>query len=585
MSIDASAVARVLGIETTYEPSRDGAIPYLPQRIAVIGQGSTNSVYSSTRFQALNATDVGQRVGFGSPLHIAMLKLLPIDGDGVGTIPIDVFPLQQLGGATAAQGDITPAGSQTLAGTYRVRIGGILSNPFVIPVGASVSHIVGAMYAAILAVLEMPVDVVPTYGAVSQAATAGNVGNGTVGALSVTGTPRPGAYKLTLKTAVADGGVFQLTDPDGGIVSSAVTMTPGAGGVSVINVGGIQFSLTDGSTNFAVGDSFTITVAATKLNLTSKWKGDSANAIKISIVGDLHGVTFAFTTMAGGAGNPSVSGALAQFGNVWETLVLNCLNLSDTTALDTIQTFGEGRWGDTVHKPFVSFVGTTHAAVVDATAVSSTRRTDRINAQLVNPGSDDLPFAVAARQLARIAKLANNNPARDYGSQKATGLTAGPDASQWDYPARDQAIKLGSSTVEVRDGVVCLSDIVTFYRPTGEEPPGFRYVVDIIKLQQVVYNLALEFESEEWDGAPIIPNDQPSANESARRPRDVVAAANAIIDNLSLAAVLANPEATKKKTTCTLTGPKRWRLVVKPLLSGNGNVKENAIGFGFYSAA
>lgn len=584
MSIDASAVARVLGIETTYEPSRDGAILYLPQRIAVIAQGATSAVYSSTKFQAQSASQVGSVAGFGSPAHLALLKLLPPDGDGVGTVPIDVFLLQQLGGATAAAGDITPAGTPTQAGTYRVRAGGIRSAPFVIPVGASVSYIIGAMMAAMVAVLEMPVDVAPTYGTVTS--TPGtNAGNGTVTALSVTGTPRAGNYKLTLVTAVANGGVFRLTDPDGGIVNSAVTMTPAVGGTTVIATGGLQFTLTDGTTDFALGDSFTIAVPATKLNVTSKWKGVSANAIKLSIEGTLYGVTFAFTQPVNGAGNPSVSGALAQFGDVWESLVLNCLDVADTVALDAIQVFGETRWGDTVRKPFVSFVGQTAAAVVDATAVSSTRRTDRINAQLVNPGSDDLPFVVAARQLARIAKTANNNPPRDYGSQKATGLTPGADASQWDYPLRDQAIKLGSSTIEVRDGVVCLSDIVTFYRPTGEEPPGYRYVVDIIKLQQIIYNLSLEFDSEEWDGAPLIPDDQVTTNEAARQPRDVIAIANAIIDNLAEAAILSDPAGTKKKTTCTITGPKRWRLVIKPKLSGNTNVKETALGFGFYTAA
>jgi phage tail sheath gpL-like len=583
MSIDASAVARVLGIETSYENMREGAILYLPQRLAVIGQGSTNSVYSSTKFTAQSAGDVGSKVGYGSPLHLALMQLLPGNGDGVGTIPVDVYPLQQLGGATPSTGDITPAGTQTQTGSYRVKVGGVLSQPFVIPAGATVSYILGAMLVAMQAVLEMPVDVVPAYGTVTSAPGT-NTGNGTLTALSVTGTPRPGNYKLTAKTAVTNGGVFQLTDPDGLIVSSAVTMTPGAGGVSVINVGGLQFSLTDGTTDFAVADSFTITVPATKLNLTSKWKGDSANSIKLSIIGDLHGVTFAFTLMANGAGNPSVSPALAQFGNVWETMVLNCLNISDTTALDAIQTFGEGRWGDTVRKPFVAFTGTAHAAVVDATAVSSTRRTDRVNGQLVSPGSEDLPLVIAARQLARIAKIANNNPPRDYGAQKATGLTPGPDGSQWDYPLRDQAIKLGSSTVEVRDGVVCLSDIVTFYRPTGEEPPAYRCVVDIVKLQQIVYNLSLIFEAEEWDGAPLIPDTQPTVNEAARKPRDVIAAANAMLDKLGLAAIISAPDVAKKKTTCTITGPKRWRLVVKPALSGNSNIRETALGFGFYSA-
>lgn len=584
MTIDVSAVARVLGIETTFKDLRAGALLYLPQRLALIALGSSSASYSSTKFPATRAADVGAKAGYGSPAHLAMLQLQPVNGDGVGSIPVDVFLLQQAPGATAAAGDVTPSGSQTLAGSYRLKGGGVYSQPFVIPVGATVSHIVGAMMAAAQAVLEFPFDVVPTYGTVTQAATAGNVGNGTVSVLSVTGTPRPGAYKLALTAAVANGGVFRLTDPDGNVVGSPVTMTPGVGGTTVVNINGIQFTLTDGTTDFAIGDSFTITVAATKLNLTTKWKGDSANGAKLSIDGDLHGVVFAFTQPVGGAGNPSVSGALSQFGSIWYTFVLNTLNIADTANLDAIQTFGEGRWLDTVRKPFVAFTGVNDVEVVDATVVSSARRSDRINGQLVSPGTEDLPFVIAARQLARIAKVAQDNPPRDYGSQKATGLRPGPDGSQWDWIKRDQAIKLGSSTVEIRDGVVCLSDIVTFYRPVGEDPPGFRYVCDIVKLQNVIFNIALRFSNTNWDGNPLIPDDQPTTNPDARKARDAVSETNGMIDSLGLAAIISDPKSAKKKTTAAIDSqnPKRWNLNVVVQVSGNSNVKGISLGFGFY---
>jgi hypothetical protein len=210
-----------------------------------------------------------------------------------------------------------------------------------------------------------------------------------------------------------------------------------------------------------------------------------------------------------------------------------------------------------------------------------------VNAQLVSPGSKDLPFVVAARQLARIARLANNNPPSDYGSQRATGLTPGSDAVQWDFLKRDQAIKAGSSTVEVKDGVVCLSDIVTMYRPTGEEPPGFRFVVDIVRLQNVVFNLALIFEQDEWDGAPLIPDHQPTSNERARKPKSAVAAVNALLDSLGLYAVISDPAAAKKKTRAAISSqnPKRLDVDIEVQLSGNTNQKATALAFGFYFGA
>lgn len=578
MSIDASAVARVTGIETKYQDLRGGQILYLPQRIALIAQGSTDASYSSSKFSALSAGDVGTKAGFGSPAHLAMLELKPANGDGIDSIPVDVFLLQQLGGSTAATGDITPVGTQTKAASYRVNIGGVRSAPFVIPVSASVSHIVGAIFAAVLGVLEMPVTPTPAYGAVTAASTAGNIGNGAATALTVAGTPRPGVYKLTATAPT----VFRLTDPDGLVVSSAVTPTG-----ATQTVGGIAFTLTAGGTPFAAGDSISLTVAATKLNLVTKWKGESANNTKIALEGDTFGVTFAFTQPTGGAGNPSVSGALQQFGDTWYTMVLNALNSTDATALDALASHGEGRWGDLVHKPYVSFLGTHRADAVDCISVTGTRRTDRVNSLLPNPGSNDLPFVSAARGLARVAKLANNNPACDYGGQRLTGRTPGPDASQWDWPTRDLAVKNGCSTIEIKDGTVTLSDVVTMYRPTGEEPPAYRYVCDIVKLQQVIFNLALTFEGEGWNGAPLIPDDQAVANPAARKPKDAVAAANAILDSLGLAAIIADPKAAKKKTRASISSqnPKRLDLFVTVQLAGNTNVKSVTLGFGFYVAA
>lgn len=92
-----------------------------------------------------------------------------------------------------------------------------------------------------------------------------NTGNGTVTLAAPTAgniVPLVGAYVLTVVTAVTHGGVFKLVDPNGVLVATDLTMTPGAGGATVIKAAGLQFTITDGSTDFIVGDSFTLTVAA-----------------------------------------------------------------------------------------------------------------------------------------------------------------------------------------------------------------------------------------------------------------------------------------------------------------------------------
>lgn len=485
MGIDASAIARVVGIETTFRDLRGGNILFLPQRIAVVGQGSTASVYDTTKRQGSSAVEVAELYGFGSPLHLAARQLLPVNGDGVGGIPVTFYPLNDAPTSVAASGSITPAGTPSATAAYRVLVNNIPSESFVITAGDTVATITAAMTAAINAVLEMPV-------------------------------------------VAAD--------------------------------------------------------AVTTVTLTSKWQGASANDIQVAVTGSsAAGVSFAIAQLTGGLVNPDVDTALNQIGNVWESLVLNCLDIADTATLDKYSTFGEGRWGALVRKPLVVFTGNTAATVASATVVSDARKTDRVNAQLVSPGSNDLPLVVAARQLVRIARTANRNPPRDYGSQAADGLVPGTDGEQWNYAQRDEAVKKGSSTIEVKDGVVNLSDIVTFYHPTGDPIPAYRYVVDIIKLQTIIFNLDLIFASSEWDGAPLIPDAQATVNREAKTPKAAVSAVSAMHDSLGLNAIISNPASAKANTFASIDAlnPKRLNLVTTVQLGGNTNIISVGLEFGF----
>lgn len=93
--------------------------------------------------------------------------------------------------------------------------------------------------------------VVPTAGA-----------NGTVSAVYAGPDVEVGNYVLTCTTAVAHGGVWSLTTPSGKVLP-ILTMTPGAGGSTVYTSSHINFTITDGSTDFAAGDVFTFVVSTT----------------------------------------------------------------------------------------------------------------------------------------------------------------------------------------------------------------------------------------------------------------------------------------------------------------------------------
>jgi phage tail sheath gpL-like len=494
MSIDATAAARVVGIETAYKDLSAGRVQFLPQQIAIIGFGNTGVSYPLAPFKPTSAQAAGARFGYGSTMHQAVRELLPLTGGGVGTIPIVCLPLAEDAGGTAAAGSITPSGAATVTATFWARIAGVLSAPITIVAGDNVAAQVAKFVTAIDAVLEMPVDAV----------------NGT-----------------------------------------------------------------------------------TDVDLVCKWKGATGNDLTVEVldaqgnVPSSPGVTFTIVQPAAGAGDPDVGPALAMLGSTWLTMIVNALGPTNTTALGKISDAGEGRWGALARKPFVSFVGNPEPVLATAIATPNARTTDRVNVQVVAPGSPHLPVQIAAAHVREIAKVANNNPPTDYGGRILRNLIGGGDPDQWDYTERDAAVKAGSSTVEMADGLVRIGDVVTMYHPTGESPPAYRHVCDIVKLQTVIYNVDREFTKPEWNGAPLIPDGQPTANPNARTPSSAKAAMCAILDNLGLEAIISDPATAKKNTTATISAsnPKRLDIQTTIQLSGNTNIISVDLFFGFFFGA
>ena len=312
-AIDPSAIARALGIKTEYKQIGAANVRFLQQRIAVFGQGTSAKVYSVAKRKIFSHGEAATVYGFGCPIHLAALQLLPTNGDGVTPIPLTVYPLPD--GTTEADGDLTLTTPPTVDEVFKLRIGGIETGEFTILSTDTGTTAVAKVIAAVNAVLEMPV---------------------------------------------------------------------------------------------IAGDGTTLTT------LTAKWKGTTGNDILMSVIApDASTAVWTFTPMASGATNPTVDAALALVGNVWETMALNALGTGDSLALTAFETFGVGRWGADVRKPLVVFSGDVNSVVATATTVPEANKTHFTNSQLVAPGSDELPFVVAARQLARIAMVANVTPPLD----------------------------------------------------------------------------------------------------------------------------------------------------------------------------
>lgn len=88
----------------------------------------------------------------------------------------------------------------------------------------------------------------------SAAAAEGNTGDGAMGTITVGAAAQAGDYVLTITKAASNAGDFQVVDTQGDVVGVGTVAVAFAGG-------GLSFILADGSADFVVGDSFTITVA------------------------------------------------------------------------------------------------------------------------------------------------------------------------------------------------------------------------------------------------------------------------------------------------------------------------------------
>lgn len=485
MGVSASAISRVTGVQVSYKNFNAGAAQMLSQRLAVIGLGNHGVTYGTDKYECEgSAAEIGDRYGYGSPLHLIAKALFPVSGKGA-SFPVTFYPLAEAEGAIQATGKIEADGTSTKLGSGKVIIGGVTAE-FACPAEATEDVVLTAIKDAINANIDMPV-------------TAG---------------------------AIADN----------------------------------------------------------ELTVTAKVSGTAGNAIKMYVEADIPGIVFNATAMENGAVDPDIDTALAKVGEVWETAFICAFNYNDAAKLEKAFVFGEGRWDTLVKKPCLFFWGCTDGYAV-RTAVTDIRPKDYINALITSVASPELPYVIAAKAMLNdILTVADSNPAQGYKGQ-LSGLIAGPDAAQENYQTRNSSAIKGASTNIKTGSVAELNDIVTFYHPVSEgKYPSRRYVVDIIKLMNIVYNMRLILEADEKKGAPLIEDNTVTSNPAAIQPKMVKSELLRLAKTLADKAIIQDTEFTKDglKAEIDSENPKRLNVTFPVKLSGNAEVISGDIYYGFY---
>jgi phage tail sheath gpL-like len=481
--ISPSAASRVCGVDVEFKNFNVGNAAMLPQRLAVFGVGNDDADYSLDKYEVGgSAAKVGDRYGYGSPLHLMAKVFFPSAGN-TATFPVTIYPLKKAPGAMPAEGTIGVTGTAAANGSGTVYIGGI-EIEFAVKKGDEASTIMTAITNAINGNMDSPAR------------------------------------------AEIDGG---------------------------------------------------------EIVLTSKWAGESSNMISLQAECSVDGIVLALENFEGGALDPDITPALEKIKTVWETQILDSFDYKKVSRLDKYYEYGVGRWGSIEKKPLLVAHGCNDTLEI-RTAVTDPRKNDFINYLIPSVGSRELPFVIAAKGLVNdILTTANNNPACGY-KGLLTGLHCGDDTVQEDYGQRDSSVKKGSSTNIKNGSVAELNDIITFYHPESEGTfPSRRSVANMVKLQNIVFNVRLIMEADALKGAPLVKDDQPTDNPRAVAPKDIKTSLMNLATSLGKEAILADAEFSKKNLTVKLdtANPNRLNNRFPSKLSGNLEITDTLIEFGF----
>lgn len=292
----------------------------------------------------------------------------------------------------------------------------------------------------------------------------------------------------------------------------------------------------------------TATAALTVVTITAKSKGPWGNDISIKILGTLPaGVAAAITAMTAGAGVPTVADALDATGTgddaneAYYTDVVHGYG-TDTTTLDAISTYvgagndAIGLYSKTCGRPFRCLTGDVVAGSAGLAAlivIADARLLDRANGIISVPGSASHPAEIAAQTISHMARINMDRVAQHYVGVPLIGIDTGAKVDRWtnQYDNRNTAVISGVGPTRIQNGVVTLQNVVTFYRPDNVPVTsnGYRSMRNIGIVQNLLYNIRLNFEQAKWQGISIVADTSKVTNLTDRqKARDI----DAVLDDL-----------------------------------------------------
>lgn len=318
------------------------------------------------------------------------------------------------------------------------------------------------------------------------------------------------------------------------------------------------------------------------------------------------GISVVVTDMTGGSGVPDIQDALDALGTdeaANEEFFTDVVHgyMQDVDTLDAIANYvGQGNefiglYDKLIHRPFRCLTGDIVAGssgLDDLITLADDRLLDRANGIIVVPGSLSHPSEIAAQTIGHMARLNQNRAEEHYIDVALIDVHPGAVEDRWtgSYDNRDLAVKSGISPTRVKGKTVMLQNVVTFYRPdsVSVSSNGYRSMRNISILQNILYNVALNFEREKWKGVSIVNDVQAVTNTVDReKARDI----GAVIDDLVSLAVAFEGNAWLFTADYTIgqlkiagavsirSGTTGFDSVLKIILSGEGGIFDTEVQF------
>jgi phage tail sheath gpL-like len=333
--------------------------------------------------------------------------------------------------------------------------------------------------------------------------------------------------------------------------------------------------------------------SATEAAVTCKWTGQESAELDVEI--DTQGVdigtTFAVTedTAAGGSSQAGVSASLAQFGNEWNTIVVNPY-AEDVT--DILKQFNgipgvnaQGtRYGGETFKPFVALFGDKNTAN-GSNEITSLDTDDATNVKCPAPGSKGWSFEAAANVCVILARQAQDNPHLDVTSRSYADMPIPEDGNiglYATYDGRDTIVKGGTSTVDLLNGAFQIQDLVTGYRPLGENPPLFRYVRSLIQDWNIRFGYFVLEAANVVDHA-IVEDDAAVDVIQTIKPKQWIQVLNGYFDALAARGIIVDPDFSKDslRVEISSTNPDRLEVFFRYQRSGFVRIVSTTVEAGF----